>query len=66
MTTGEESARLSIPYSNPYERYYYGEDAVVAEDSYDESEDREEDRPNESDESEEDMPSDSSADDDGR
>jgi len=66
LTTMEESARLSIPHSNTYERYYYGEDVAVAEDSSDESDEPEEDRPNESDEPKEDRPSDSSADDDGR
>jgi hypothetical protein len=48
LTTMEESARLSIPYSNPYEGYYYAEDGVVAEDSSDESDEREEDRPSDS------------------
>ena len=66
LTTMEESARLSIPHSNTYERYYYGEDVAVAEDSSDESDESEEDRPNESEDREEDRPSDSSADDDGR
>jgi len=55
LTTMEESARLSIPHSNTYEHYDYGEDVAVAEDSSDESKEPEEDRP-----------SDSSADDDGR
>ena len=48
LTTMEESARLSIPHSNTYERYYYGEDAAVAEDSYDDSDEPEKDRPNDS------------------
>ena len=48
LTTMEESARLSIPHADVYERYYYAEDGVVAEDSSDESDEREEDRPSES------------------